>query len=268
MVENARKSEVGQRLEHARRRTFKTAAEAARALGMKPHTLRAHETGQNGVDLPALERYARRYGVRLTWLLTGSDYVDPAPAVRPGFPVKIVGWIQDGLWLPDNEEEDYPVAEYLSEGDEREYAICDDYRFPPEIIAAYRVVNKGRQGFFVNEVTVFCVPYWHIGYKIGDHVLVIRDQGNRFQWTLRRVDKFGEHDTRFVAITSDEPPLAYSSGHDGEGVFVMGVVFETITRHAVNALDINRRIEIENDAGLQTAHAQSWRKRRAASARA
>lgn len=62
---------VAARLKSAREKRYLVAAHAASALGMRPVTLRAHESGQNGIGPEEAAKYAAAYGVTLEWLLTG-----------------------------------------------------------------------------------------------------------------------------------------------------------------------------------------------------
>ncbi|MEL6280919.1 MAG: helix-turn-helix transcriptional regulator, partial [Pseudomonadota bacterium] len=52
---------------------YKTAADAARALGVAEQTYFAHESGRRGLRSDALERYAEGFGVSKEWLLFGED---------------------------------------------------------------------------------------------------------------------------------------------------------------------------------------------------
>lgn len=64
---------VGSRLRQARTLAgFKSCAQAARALGLAPSTIRSHERGQNGLSAQAASRYAEHYGVEPVWLLYGD----------------------------------------------------------------------------------------------------------------------------------------------------------------------------------------------------
>lgn len=57
---------------------FESAADAARALSVPEPTYLAHENGSRGFRAKA-EKYARRFGVSLEWLLTGrGEMVGPA----------------------------------------------------------------------------------------------------------------------------------------------------------------------------------------------
>ena len=64
-------SDPHERLREAREAAgYESAADAARAMGMRPETYHRHENGSNGLAR-AGERYARFFRVNLEWLLTG-----------------------------------------------------------------------------------------------------------------------------------------------------------------------------------------------------
>lgn len=66
--------QIGRRLRQLRetdRRGFKSAAEAARRLGIAESTYQGHENGSRGLTR-SLARYARFYEASLEWLLTGN----------------------------------------------------------------------------------------------------------------------------------------------------------------------------------------------------
>jgi hypothetical protein len=50
---------------------FKTAADAAEALGVKYPTYAGHENGSSGFRKDAGEKYARKFKVRFEWLMLG-----------------------------------------------------------------------------------------------------------------------------------------------------------------------------------------------------
>ena len=75
--------EAHERLQWARERAgFETATEAARALGVAEPTYLGHENGRRGFRRVA-DKYARRFGVSLEWLLTGRAPVLKAPSEQP-----------------------------------------------------------------------------------------------------------------------------------------------------------------------------------------
>ena len=65
--------EIHNRLRRARERAgFKTASEAAKWLGVESPTYLAHENGSRGIKGDALQKYAKRFKVEISWLLTGE----------------------------------------------------------------------------------------------------------------------------------------------------------------------------------------------------
>lgn len=80
-------AEAAKRLKSAREKVYPTAAQAARALGLNPVTVRAHENGQNGFQFSHADKYARAYSVSLGWLISGEGdgghTVTPGPKVYP-----------------------------------------------------------------------------------------------------------------------------------------------------------------------------------------
>jgi DNA-binding XRE family transcriptional regulator len=71
------------RLKEARSKRFASAADAARAVGLNPVTVRAHENAQNGYPIAAAETYAAAYGVSADWLLLGSGSPPAHGPTRP-----------------------------------------------------------------------------------------------------------------------------------------------------------------------------------------
>jgi phage repressor protein C with HTH and peptisase S24 domain len=89
----------------ARERRYKSARQAAKAIGMPPSTYGAHERAEapGGRDYGPDEakRYARRFGVTQEWLLIGKgqgpDSPDFTPEVEPATPrVGVVGYVGAG----------------------------------------------------------------------------------------------------------------------------------------------------------------------------
>jgi transcriptional regulator with XRE-family HTH domain len=69
-------SKMHLRLKWARKRAgFSSAAEAARALGVPEPTYSGHENGSRGFA-DDVERYASRFRVSLSWLMTGAGSPD------------------------------------------------------------------------------------------------------------------------------------------------------------------------------------------------
>ncbi|KZK82997.1 Helix-turn-helix domain protein [Pseudovibrio sp. Ad13] len=72
--------EIKDRLKAAREKAgFASAADAADALGIKTPTYTHHENGTRKPKAEAIERYARFFGVSLTWLMFGKDLAPTEP---------------------------------------------------------------------------------------------------------------------------------------------------------------------------------------------
>jgi transcriptional regulator with XRE-family HTH domain len=81
-----------ERLRQARERAgFETASDAARALGLSESTYLGHENGSRGFKAKA-EKYARRFGVSLEWLLTGKQ-IRAAGRSDEAHDVPLVGFV-------------------------------------------------------------------------------------------------------------------------------------------------------------------------------
>lgn len=80
----------GERLKLLRKERFRSAAEAARALGLPEPTYSAHENESRGIPREAAVRYARFFKASLDWLLTGKG------SVRGRTTVPVVGYVGAG----------------------------------------------------------------------------------------------------------------------------------------------------------------------------
>ena len=76
--------ELHERLTKARRGAgFETAADAAKALGVKYPTYAGHENGASGFRAETGELYARRFKVRFEWLMRGIGAMTDDALVEP-----------------------------------------------------------------------------------------------------------------------------------------------------------------------------------------
>lgn len=92
--------EIGERLKWAREQAgYKSAAAAARALGIPEATYYGHENGaRGGFKIDDGVRYAKKFKINLEWLLTGEG----DPGRRRGVPV--VGYVGAGAEvIPDDQ---------------------------------------------------------------------------------------------------------------------------------------------------------------------
>lgn len=73
----ARMASMGDRLRLARAVKYRSAAQAAEALGVAASTYRAHENGQNEFSPEEARHYGKKFGVSAAYLLTGEGLPVP-----------------------------------------------------------------------------------------------------------------------------------------------------------------------------------------------
>jgi transcriptional regulator with XRE-family HTH domain len=251
---------VAHRLKAARQRIFRSAAQAAESLGMNASTVRAHENGQNGVNVLDLERYARRYGVSADWLLAGKgemDVTDSAPSIASSdfYPVMCV--LQDGAWIEDDADNDFwPGWGWIqTPGGNREDVAYSDPRFPDELLTAVKIRTSLTEGAYTDGTIVFAADVTFTGYREGDHVVVVREKGKYFyEWSLRRVT-MRDKETWLEPLISDGPAYKHISDryiHEHFSV-ILGVVVGSVSRRPVPPLSLEARKEFEEQ--------ESWRRK-------
>lgn len=79
-----------ERLRIARQRFFKSAAEAARSLGLSVGTYSGHENGHRGFPASRAPAYARKFKVSEEWLLYGKGDGDPSPTLTDEYLTEMV----------------------------------------------------------------------------------------------------------------------------------------------------------------------------------
>jgi transcriptional regulator with XRE-family HTH domain len=95
---------IARRLVQAREAAgYKTATDAADAMGVQYGTYAGHENANRSISRAMLARYAKFYGVKADFLLYGSDddaedSVKPSTAVSEFPKLKIVGTVSGDLW--------------------------------------------------------------------------------------------------------------------------------------------------------------------------
>ncbi len=109
-----------ERLKDAREKLFGEATEAARALGVKVPTYLSHENGSRGFRRESADRYARKFGVSLEWLLTGNGPRErKTPPLRgEQRTVPLVGYVSAGAqthFAPGGELGSVPAPEGSTE---------------------------------------------------------------------------------------------------------------------------------------------------------
>jgi SOS-response transcriptional repressor LexA len=170
---------------HAR---FESAADAARALGVKAQTYYAHENGNSGVRAPVAEKYARKFKVSLDWLLTGRGEMSPSGAIPfeneiEGLP--LWGIIQAGHWVETTHAQEGISPEMVP--------VIRDLRFPHAEQYALRVVGDSMDLDYPDGSIVTCVSFADSGLSLDEgmivHVERQRAGGQLVEITLKYVER-------------------------------------------------------------------------------
>lgn len=179
------------RLAQARKAAgYDSAADAARALGVKYPTYAGHENpnGRASFRADTAALYARKFRVSLDWLLTGrgnmsGDTVVPMELEVAGLPV--LGTIQAGHWL----ETTFIDAEHEPEM----LPVARDARFPRARQYALRVVGDSMNVDYPDGSYVTCVDFAESGLSIKEgmtvHVERHRAGGQLVEITLKCIER-------------------------------------------------------------------------------
>lgn len=179
---------VHERLIEARERAgYSSAAEAARALGVKLPTYYSHEGGTSGLRSNVAAKYARKFRVSLEWLLTGRGEMSTGNSAVPvdveleGLP--LLGNIQAGAWVE--------ATETPHEGTSEMVQVVKDPRFPHARQYALRVVGDSMDLDYPDGSIVTCVSFGDSGLAITEgmivHVERHRAGGQFVEITLKQV---------------------------------------------------------------------------------
>lgn len=92
---------ISERLVWLRKRRYKSASDAARAMGVREPTYLAHENGSRGLRRDAALRYARFFRGSVEWLLSGKGDPDDISLTNVQLVPKL-SWVPAGdWWLPE-----------------------------------------------------------------------------------------------------------------------------------------------------------------------
>lgn len=170
-------SERHDRLRQAREKKYKTAKDAADALGMKTSTYRAHENGQNPFGIDEAQVYGAKFGVDPLWLigmtgtLTDSKIMPVNVAAQDGPNATITGKVEGYAKL-------IPVYGQAVGGIDGEFIMNGNILYetmaPPvisEIAGAYAVLVSGdsMSPRYEDGETCFVDPRRRV--KKGDYVI-------------------------------------------------------------------------------------------------
>lgn len=247
---------VAARLKQARQKVFSTAAEAAEALGMNPVTVRAHESGRNGVSYYDLERYARRYGVAQMWLLMGEGAEEPTTNFTSelGELLYIDGYVEDDAWYPaETGREGFDGYVRTPEGYAERVAYTDP-RFPEGMVGALKVKTSFTNKTYIDGTVLFCVDRSEMPISPGDHVIVVRTRGEFDNLSVRLVVA-DEGGWVLQSLTSDNPPVLMRETEKEEVPHITALVVGSLTRRPAPRIGVDQiRAWEQNAAAARRIH--------------
>lgn len=171
----------GERLKKARIDAgYRTATDAAKALGIPYPTYAAHENGSRQYESDEAIAYARKFKVAIEWLLTGKAGAITPLTSKPLASVPIIGIVRAGAWQ-DVEAGDESVYEVVPAAPDA----------PADMQYAYRV-----EGTSLNKIAdagdilvcLDCIKS-NVDIRDGDLVVVERSRfsGQMIERTAKRI---------------------------------------------------------------------------------
>lgn len=178
-------SSQAQRLKMARERAgFKTATEAARALGVSNSTYSAHENGQNGLKLQYARKYAQKFKVSQSWLLTGEDEMAQVVERKVGL-IPIVGKVSAGAPL------DVETVEQEWADMHNKPTVPSASQYPVEWQYSFEVDGQSLNKIAPQGSVLVCLDIVASGYAVEEDDLVIVEQsvfdGQAIYRTAKRI---------------------------------------------------------------------------------
>lgn len=197
------KFEKAARLKSAREGKYETASKAAEALGMRASTYRAHENGQNNLNLEEAKIYAKKFDVDPLWLMGEEAIAQPstqndspnavvgAKLVGPGRKIKVYGQAVGGV-----------DGEFDMNG-----SVLYEVMAPPilsDVRGAYGVQVAGDSMYPRYEDGEVCFVDPHRRVKKGDYVIVQIRQEEHGP-LLAYVKKFVRHNAEELVLSQFNP---------------------------------------------------------------
>lgn len=171
----------GERLRQARRDSgFKSARDAASALGVAYSTYAGHENGSRDFDAETAQRYARKFRCSLEWLLTGRKSQNMTGVKSPVAAVPILGIVRAGTWQ-EAEPGGFEVHRYVPSS--TDHPPEWQYAFTVEGTSLNKIANPGD--------VLICLDLIKSKVAIEDNDLVIVERsrfgGQMLERTAKRV---------------------------------------------------------------------------------
>lgn len=163
---------IHERLRRARKLKFANSVEAAEAFGFNPNTLRSNENGNKPFGRDAAVRYARAFGVRLEWLLSGQGSMRHSRTLIP-----VEGIVGAGAAV-------FPIDEGAFEPIEPPFGA-------PENAVAFIVRGDSMYPAYRDGTYIIALPVDDIHSIAHSRAVVTLEDGRRYVKDLERGSKPG-----------------------------------------------------------------------------
>lgn len=196
---------------------FTSAAEAAKALGVKVPTFTSHENGTRDFTDSDAEHYARRFGVNVEWLVFGRG---EGKATYQAAEMPVRGEVRAGAWLEIDGSADEKLETIPALPDPR-------YTRAPQF--ALRVVGTSMNKVALpgQYVTVASWPELGLELQDGDLVVVKRSRAMTYEVTLKRARKGNNGEWQLWPESTDvryQEPVTMGDGDRDVEITVVGKV--------------------------------------------
>jgi transcriptional regulator with XRE-family HTH domain len=214
---------IAERLVQAREAAkYKTATEAAEAMGVHYGTYAGHENANRSISRAMLSRYAKFYGVKADFLLYGSEHGAEEDSVKLSqavaeFPkLRIVGTLSGDLW----KDSDVPFVDRVSPFG------------PVNGFSGSQVLYEMLDASFNEEALPgsFVVCLLTDSVREGDCVIVERREGNRSATTARSIGVRPDGTFTFHFKSSQPSFSGAEPLHAGPDVRIIGRIIGTFRR--------------------------------------
>lgn len=187
--------EIAKRLQALRKKAGLSTAEAAEATGQSDDTVKSHEKGVRGISRDKALKYARLYGVDVEYVLGFQKAPQGVQlSATRGLPVKgsvMAGAFRESLEDPDGDQERLPV--------QYDTAYAEAVQF------ALRVQGASMNQIYPDGSYVICVRVEDSQPRVGDHVVVQREKGGLYEFTLKELQRNPKTGRLYLLPKSDDP---------------------------------------------------------------
>lgn len=206
------KAERAARLRQARMDAgFKSAADAARSLGVAYATYAGHENGERGLRFDVARDYAKAFKTDVQWIFSGKE-MPRRQDVTSVVTVPVYGDAAGGIWIEnDDVDEDHSVP------------VSPDPRFPLDSQYARRVKgNSVARQIASGEYAIIVRLEAYGQERIGDLVDVERTRAGLREHTIKVFDGDG---LRTDPANGGVPErISMTNGEDDTMITICGIV--------------------------------------------